>query len=115
MEYSISEKNDAVIFSFKGNIMGGPTATGFREEIKSLVDDGKTNIIGDFSAVDFMNSSGLGILIATLTSLRKEGGDFKICSPTDRIKSLLKISKLFTVFDIYQTQEEAVKAYQEKK
>ncbi len=112
MEYSTSEKNGTVIFSFKGNMMGGASATGFREEVKSLTEQGKTKIIGDFSGVDFMNSSGLGILIATLTGLRKEGGDFKLCSPTDRIKSLLKISKLFTVFDIYETQEEAVKAYQ---
>jgi len=111
MEYSISEKNNTVIFSFKGNIMGGPSSSEFREKINSLIEEGKTNVIGDFSGVDFMNSSGLGILIATLTTLRKAGGDFKLCSATERVRSLLKVSKLFTVFDSYKTQEEAIVAF----
>lgn len=112
MEYSVLEKKDCIVVALKGQIMGGPTSTEFRKKLSSLIEEGKINVIGDLSEVSFMNSSGLGVLIATLTSLRKEGGDFKLCSPTDRIKSLLKISKLFTVFDLYETLDEAIAAYQ---
>jgi anti-sigma B factor antagonist len=112
MEYSVLEKKDCIVVALKGQIMGGPAAKEFRSKISSLIEEGKTNIIGDLSEVSFMNSSGLGILISTLTSLRKEGGDFKLCSPTDRIRSLLKISKLFTVFDLYETLDEAIASYQ---
>lgn len=112
MEYSILEKKNCVIVAFKGKIMGGPDSAKFREEINGFIEDGKVNIIGDLSEVEFMNSSGLGVMIATLTSLRKKDGDFKLCSATDRIKSLLRVSKLFTVFDMYDTLDEAIKAYQ---
>lgn len=111
MKYSISEKYNTVIISLKGNVMGGPAATEFHDEIKKLIADGKTNVIGDLSKVKFMNSSGLGILITALTSLRNAGGDFKICNASDRIESLLMVTKLVTVFDHYKTLDEAVESY----
>jgi anti-sigma B factor antagonist len=61
-----------------------------------------------------MNSSGLGILITSLTSLRNAGGDLKICGASDRIESLLMVTKLITVFKHYKTLDEAVAAYQEQ-
>lgn len=112
MKYAISEKYNTVIITFKGNMMGGPDATAFHNEIKGLIEKGKTNIVGDLSKVSFMNSSGLGILIAALTSVRKAGGDFKICGASDRIESLLMVTKLITVFKNYKTLDEAVADYQ---
>lgn len=113
MEYSKVEKENTVVFQFKGNLMGGPASNAFRDEVKALLDQDKTNLIGDFGEVNFMNSSGLGVLIATLTTTRKAGGDFKLCNSSDRIKSLLKVSKLFSVFDHYETLDKAVEAYSE--
>lgn len=92
--------------------MGGPDATEFHDKLKELADEGKKNIVGDLSKVKFMNSSGLGILITAMTTMRKEGGDFKICGASDRIESLLIVTKLITVFDHYKTLDEAVEAYQ---
>lgn len=112
MKYSISEKYNTVIITFKGNVMGGPSAAEFHDEIKKLIDDGKTNVVGDLSKVKFMNSSGLGILITALTSLRNAGGDFKICNASDRIESLLIVTKLITVFNHFRSLDEAVEAYQ---
>lgn len=112
MEYSILEKENCVVVALRGQILGGPSANEFRQKVSSLIEEGKTNLIGDLSEVSFMNSSGLGTMIATLTSLRKEGGDFKLCSAPDRIKSLLKVSKLFTVFDLHETLDEAIKSYE---
>lgn len=110
MEFSVLEKKNCVIIALKGQILGGPSADEFRSKISSLIEEGKTKVVGDLSEVSFMNSSGLGVLIASLTSLRREGGDLKLCSATERIKSLLKVSKLFTVFDHHDTLDEAVKA-----
>lgn len=93
--------------------MGGPAATEFHDKIKSLIEKDKTNVIGDLSKISFMNSSGLGIMITALTSLRNAGGDLKLCGASDRIESLLVVTKLITVFDNYKTREEAVEAYQE--
>jgi len=113
MKYSVSEKYNTVILTFKGKAMGGPSAIDFHEEIKGLIKKGKTNVVADLSKVSFMNSSGLGILISALTSLRNEGGDLKICGASDRIESLLIVTKLITVFDHHKKLEGAVEAFQE--
>lgn len=113
MNYSISEEYNCVVITFKGKVMGGPAATEFHDKIKSLIEEDKTNVIGDLSKASFMNSSGLGIMITALTSLRNAGGDLKLCGASDRIESLLVVTKLITVFDNYKTRKEAVEAYQE--
>ena len=113
MKYSVSERYNTVILTLKGNVMGGPAATAFHDEIKSLIEKGKTNVVGDLSKVKFMNSSGLGVLITSLTTLRKAGGDLKICGASDRIESLLMVTKLITVFDHYKSVDEAVAAYED--
>lgn len=112
MKYSISEKYNTVIITLKGNVMGGPASAEFHNELKSLIEKGKTNVVVDLSKVKFMNSSGLGILITSLTSMRNAGGDLKICNASDRIESLLMVTKLITVFDHYKSLDEAVQAYQ---
>lgn len=112
MKYSTSERYNTVILTFKGKVMGGPDATTLHDEIKDLIEKGKTNVVADLSKVSFMNSSGLGILISALTSLRNAGGDLKICGASDRIESLLIVTKLITVFNHYKTLDEAVKAFE---
>ena len=113
MNYSVSERYDTVILTFKGKLMGGPHATDFQKEIAGLIEKGKTNVVGDLSKVNFMNSSGLGIIISALTSLRKAGGDLKICGASERIESLLMMTKLITVFDHYRSLDKAVEAFKE--
>ena len=112
MNYNIDERYNSVVIELKGKVMGGPDAETFREELHSLIDQDKLNVIVDLSRVKFMNSSGLGILIGGLTTMRNAGGDFKICGATDKIESLLMVSQLIKVFDHYDTLEDAIAAYQ---
>jgi len=74
------------------------------------MDEGKKNIIVNLSKVKFMNSSGLGILISAFTTVKNNGGVFKIANATDKINSLLVITKLITVFDHYDSVEEALES-----
>jgi len=69
------------------------------------------NVIVDLSKVKFMNSSGLGIMIQGLTSMRNAVDDMKLCGATDQVQSLLIVTKLFSVFDNYKTQEKAINAF----
>jgi len=112
MKYAVSERYNTVILTFKGKLMGGPHASDFQNEIAGLIEKGKTNVVGDLSKVDFMNSSGLGIIITALTSLRNAGGDLKICGASERIESLLMVTKLITVFDHHRSLDKAVDAFQ---
>ncbi len=112
MNYNISEKYNCVVIELKGKIMGGPDAEVFRDELQKLIDDDKKKVIIDLEHVKFMNSSGLGILIGGLTTMRKAGGDIKLCNADKRISSLLMVSQLNTVFDHHLSLDSAVKAYE---
>ncbi|NBC66139.1 MAG: anti-sigma factor antagonist [Bacteroidetes bacterium] len=112
MSFNVSEKYNCVIIEFKGNVMGGPDAVSLNEELHELIEKDKTNVVVDLGKVKFMNSSGLGMLIGALTTMKKAGGDLRIANPTDKIESLLIITKLITVFKHYKTLDEAIASYQ---
>ena len=94
--------------------MGGPDAVNLNEELHALIDVNKTNVIVDLSKVKFMNSSGLGMLIGGLTTMKKAGGDLRIANATDKIESLLVVTKLITVFKHFRSVDEAVESYKEE-
>ncbi|MEC8140989.1 MAG: STAS domain-containing protein [Bacteroidota bacterium] len=113
MSYQTSERYNCVVIQFKGNVMGGPDAVNLNEELHALIDVNKTNVIVDLSKVKFMNSSGLGMLIGGLTTMKKAGGDLRIANATDKIESLLVVTKLITVFKHFRSVDEAVESYKE--
>lgn len=112
MNYSINERYNCIVIEFSGSLMGGPDANTFNEDLHKLIDEGKKEVVADLSSVKFMNSSGLGILIGGLTTMRNAGGDLRIAGANKRIESLLMVTKLITVFDSYRTVEEAVESYE---
>ena len=113
MSFKTSERYGSVVIEFKGNVMGGPNAVSLNEKLHELIDVGKTNIVVDLSRVKFMNSSGLGMLIGALTTMRKAGGDLRIANATDKIQSLLVVTKLITVFKHFNSVDEAVASFNE--
>lgn len=108
MEYSVSEKQGFTILELRGKIMGGPEATEINDKINHLIDEKKIKIIIDLASVDWMNSSGLGILIGAVHVLKSNNGALCLINVSDRIKNLLKITKLDTVFEIHDSFKEAV-------
>ena len=113
MSFNTSERFNSVVIEFKGNVMGGPDAVSLNEQLHELIDAGKTNVVVDLSKVKFMNSSGLGMLIGALTTMRKSGGDLRLANATDKIESLLIVTKLITVFKNFKSVDEAVESYSE--
>lgn len=107
MNYTIVEQDDVVVLSLSGKIMGGPEASEINGKINQLIDDGKLKILIDLKEVEWMNSSGLGILIDAVTVLKNNNGALRLVNVSDRIKNLLKITKLDTVFDIRDSIDDA--------
>ncbi|MCX7798374.1 MAG: STAS domain-containing protein [Melioribacter sp.] len=105
------EKYNAVVIELKGNVMGGPDAQKFSDLLHKLLDEGKKNIVVDLSECKFMNSSGLGMLISGYTTMKNGGGNLKLANATEKIESLLVITKLITIFEHYNSVEEAVNSY----
>lgn len=113
MKTKVSERYSAVLIELKGNVMGGEDTKEFNELLHKCIDEGKKNIVVDLHDVKFMNSSGLGMLIGGLTTMKKAEGTFRLSRVTDKIESLLIITKLITIFDTYKTVEEAVASFKQ--
>ncbi|MEZ4700092.1 MAG: STAS domain-containing protein [Rhodothermales bacterium] len=111
MNYSVEEKYNAVVITLKGNVMGGPDGAKLHDTLKELKEQEKKNVVVDLSKTKFMNSSGLGMLISAMTTMRNAGGDLRLANVADRIQSLLVITKLITVFKHYDSVDEAVTSY----
>ncbi len=111
MNYSVEEKYNAVVITLKGNVMGGPDGAKLHDTLKELKEQDKKNVVVDLSKTKFMNSSGLGMLISAMTTMRNAGGDLRLANVADRIQSLLVITKLITVFKHYDNVDDAVSSY----
>ncbi|HDP99266.1 MAG TPA: anti-sigma factor antagonist [bacterium] len=111
MNLNEREIDGVVVLELSGKVMGGPDASLLSEKLHQLVDLKKTRVIADLGKVSWLNSSGLGILIGGLTTMRNSGGDLKLVNVTGKIESLLIITKLIKVFETFQTIEEAVNSF----
>ena len=111
MKFKTKEKDEIIIISIDGNVMGGPDANILNELLHKLVDQGKKKIVLDLKGVKLMNSSGLGMLIAALTTMKNASGNLKLASASKKIENLLIITKLVNIFEIYKSVDEAVKSY----
>lgn len=114
MKYDVSERYNCVVITFKGNLMGGPDAEEFREKLHEFIEQDKKEIIVDLGKVKFINSSGLGILIAGLTTMKNAGGELVICQADKKIESLLMVTQLIKVFNHFRTLDEAAEYFHEK-
>ncbi|MEZ5358163.1 MAG: STAS domain-containing protein [Candidatus Zixiibacteriota bacterium] len=111
MKLNNYEMDGVVVIEPKGKIMGGPESTALHDLLHDLLEQKKTQVVIDLAKVDWMNSTGLGLLISGLTTMRKADGELKLANVTEKIKSLLTITKLVTVFKSYDSVEDAVKAF----
>jgi anti-sigma B factor antagonist len=105
-------KRDGIaILEMSGKLMGGPDAESFDETLKTLIHEGCKNVIVSMEKVKWVNSTGLGILISGYTTLKKNGGELKLLRVSDRIENIFIVSKLYTVFESYQSEDEAVNSF----
>ena len=112
----IKEKieNDIAILTFKGDLLGEPDTTQVREKIHSLVNDEVKHVVIDLGSVNYMNSSGIGTLIAALTTMRNGGGDLRLANVGGKVQNLFVITQLVKVFDTYETVDRALASYRSK-
>ena len=111
MKISDEIKDNVVIISLKGKVMGGPDATMFHGKLHEYVSGGNKKIIVDLAKVEWMSSVGLGMLISALTTVKNNDGELKLANVTQTIKNLLTITRLVTIFKTYDSVEEAMGAF----
>ena len=111
MKLSHREEGSVTIIEPKGKIMGGPESTALHDLLHDLIDKDRKSVVIDLGQVDWMNSTGLGLLISGLTTLKKSGGELKLANVTEKIQSLLTITKLVTIFKSFDTVDDAISSF----
>ena len=102
--------DDVVIMDLSGRITMGEGTLIVREQIKKLLDAGDRKFLLNLSDVDYIDSSGLGELVTSFTTVRNQGGQLKLLNLTRRVQDLLQITKLLTVFEVFDSESEAIKS-----
>jgi anti-sigma B factor antagonist len=112
-ELNISERQvgDVTILDMDGKITIGEGSIALRTAIRRLLEEGKKKILLNLAKVGYIDSSGIGELVSSYTSIEKEGGQLKLLNLTQKLQDLLAITKLLTVFDVYESEEEALSSF----
>ena len=113
-ELDVKERQagDVTILDMSGEVRIGEGAVSLRDSIRQLADQGKKKVLLNLAGVKYMDSTGVGELIANYTTVTRQGGQLKLLNLTDRIQNLLVITKLLTVFDAYDNEAEALKSFE---
>ncbi|HEX7997430.1 MAG TPA: STAS domain-containing protein [Pyrinomonadaceae bacterium] len=109
------EAGDVTILDMDGKVTIGEGSVALRSAIRDLLAKGRKKILLNLAGVGYIDSSGIGELVASFTAINKEGGQLKLLNLTQKLQDLLAITKLLTVFDVYETEAEALDTYKSGK
>ena len=112
MTFDVADRDGVAVLALSGDLMGGPDGAALHDQLQQLKANGRRQVVVDLDGVRLMNSSGLGMLIGALTTMRNAGGDLRLARVAERVQSLLMITKLAAIFQHYDTVEEAVASFQ---
>lgn len=112
-ELNIRERQagDVTVLDMDGRITIGEGSVGLRSAVRRLLEEGKKKILLNLAGVGYIDSSGIGELVSSYTAINKEGGQLKLLSLTQKLRDLLTITKLLTVFDSYDDESEALNSF----
>ena len=112
-ELNIKERQagDITILDMDGKITIGEGSVALRTAVRRLIEEGKKKILLNLSNVGYVDSSGIGELVSSHTTISRETGQLKMLGLTEKIKELLVITKLLTVFDTYTDESEALNSF----
>lgn len=112
-ELDIKERQagDVTVLDMDGKITIGEGSVALRSAIRRLLEEGKKKILLNLAGVGYIDSSGIGELVSSFTAINKEGGQLKLLKLTQKLQDLLAITKLLTVFDVYDEESEALSSY----
>ena len=105
------EVNGVSVIDLEGRIVLGEESNAFRERVKSLLAAGKKKIVLNLANVSYIDSAGLGTLVATFHSARSQGATLKLAHLGQKFKEVLQVTKLMTVFDTYDNEAAAIQSF----
>jgi anti-sigma B factor antagonist len=106
-----SEVEGVSLVALNGRIVLGEESTALREKLKSLIAGGKKKIVLNMAEIDYIDSSGLGALVAAHLSAKNAGASLRLCNLGKKFHEVMQLTKLLTVFDVYDTEAAAVRSF----
>jgi anti-sigma B factor antagonist len=106
---------DVLILDVKGRITLGEGDELLKDKVNSLLNQGQKKIVLNLAGVPYIDSAGLGEIVRTYTTVSRQGGNLKLLNLTKRITDLLAITKLLTVFETYDSENDAVQSFSSAK
>lgn len=112
-DINITERQagDVTVLDLDGKVTIGEGSVALRSAIRRVLGEGKTKILLNLGRVGYIDSSGIGELVSSFTAVNKEGGTLKLLNLTEKIQDLLAITKLLTVFDVYDSEADALSSF----
>jgi len=111
MKIERRRRGDVTILDLKGKILIGEGIDELRESINNAIKADEKKLLLNFDQVPYLDSTGLGEVVRSYTSLKKEGGMVKIINLTQKVKDLLSVTKLITVFDTFEDEDQAINSF----
>ena len=111
MTITTRENSHVTIVDINGRITLGDETGLLRDTVRKLITDGKKKIVLNLANVDYIDSSGVGELVSSFTTVRNAGGELKLLALTKKVQDVLYVTKLYTVFDIKDDEFTAVKSF----
>ena len=110
LKITTREVDGVAVLALEGRIVLGEETSALREKVKGLLGEGKKNIVLNLSHVTLIDSSGLGALVTAYSSAKSDGASLRLCNLGSRSNELMQITKLYTVFEISDTEADALRA-----
>src|SRR6476620_6358144 len=111
MQIAERKNGDVVVLDLKGKITLGEGDELLKDKVNSLVNQGHRKIVLNLAEVPYIDSAGLGEIVRTYTTVSRQGGSLKLLGLTKRITDLLAITKLLTVFETFESENDAVQSF----
>ena len=111
IKLSSRQVGDVTVVDAAGRITLGEGSSALRDTLRDMVTKGQKKILLNLSEVSYIDSSGIGELVSGFTTVTNQGGELKLLGLTKRVKDLLQITKLYTVFDVHDDEASAVRSF----
>lgn len=112
MDISVRKQANSQVIKLRGNLKLGVAADSFKQLLDELAENNETQIVLNVEEVPIMDSSGIGVLVRGLTSMKQRGGSIKLVKPSKMVLQTLKLVAVMNLFEIFEDEEAAVSSYQ---
>ena len=112
MKFSSRRDGEVVIFDLTGGLEGGQDSFEIKQAVSDLLEKGDKKFLLNLDRVDFVNSTGIGIIASVFSSISNANGAMKICNANDKVSRVMMVTKLLEVFDSYHKEDEALQSFQ---